>query len=165
MSLDARQVMKQCDESVLAKLSFFRIRDGRPVATFLEGSELFNNNDHLEQLLRFGLIREKKEMPSFIFYRERVEDFVFVKCDAEIKACERKIEASTHAEEIARYRKHVALLTKIKQAFAFLYVNSASIPSNERYADPDRGARKAALNILSAYISKEQDRLSKLARI
>lgn len=165
---EASHILAECSEEVLSKLSFFRIREGKPIPTFLEGSQLFQDNDHIDQLLKFNLIHEEPPAPSFIFYRERVEDFVFVKCDTEIKACNRKIheleslaardggQDGELTRRITTLTNQLAHLEDIKQAFSFLYINSATIPSNERYADADERAKKAALDILGSWYSKER---------
>ncbi len=165
---ESKQILAECSEDVLSKLSFFRIRDGRPVATFLEESQLFQQNDHLEQLLGFSLIHEEIPTPSFIFYRERMEDFVFVRCEEEIMAYECKIKSleghilheemphDEYMQKISHFHDQITHLNDLKQVFSILFVNSAEIPSNERYADADRCAKKAVLKILISYHLKEQ---------
>ena len=160
---DVSKILKECSEDVISKLHFFRSSNGKAVATFLEGSALFQQNDHLERLIRFGLVQENPLAPSFTFYRERMEDFVFVKCDVEIAKLVGKIkkiegfldtpgpQSEKQRQEIAQYDSQIVLLKELKQILAVMFRDSVSIPSNERFADIDGSSRGVALKILSSY--------------
>nr|MDO8115636.1 hypothetical protein [Candidatus Sigynarchaeota archaeon] len=170
---DVSRILKECSEDVISKLHFFRSSNGKPVATFLEGSALFKQNDHLERLIRFGLVQENPPAQSFTFYRERMEDFVFVKCDPEIARLVGKIkkleglqaslgpQSDAQRQEIAQYTFQIDLLKELKQIFAVMFRDSANIPSNERFADVDGFSRSAALKILSSYSAKDCSALPK----
>jgi hypothetical protein len=172
---EPNQILATYGEEKLSKLHFFRIVNNTPIATFLEHSQMFEENDLLREFLELGLLHEHKPSPSFIFYRERMEDFVFVKCEIEISRCEKKNQLkqevlantkdSAQNEKyklyIERFQKYIAELKNLKEAFTIMFRYSAKNPSNERYADKDGISRRAALKILSSFNIKNHSMLDR----
>lgn len=137
----------------LLKLHFFRLLDEIPIPTFLEGSKLFQDNTIIHQFLKDRLIVERTPIASYFFYRERMEDYIFVNCDLEIAEISEKIEKLGSRLKKQRLRLHAAIdqIKEFKQICTILFRYSVKILANERYADYNSTAKNMSIKILSSY--------------
>jgi hypothetical protein len=117
----------------------------------------------VKKIEELGLIESHNPTTSVIYYRDKIEDFVFSQHELEMTEIRIKLkkkeaillhsgeEIQKHQHILSRYKNQLKYLDDLKKAFTVLLRYTVKIPANERILDAERILKNTVLKIFSAY--------------